>query len=349
MAAELPEINVALKTNAKTANPGMASKIAVVGAFDTLETDPIYCEDLTDAYTKLGTDGTTYKGCSCLDKLFVGASDLIAVNITTESSGTRSTTLTSTNLTDALAKIKGEDFDLLFVAENLEDTAIAIVKTFLDDIFEIKFPAGFVVGLSRSSTSAYTTTAAAVGDHCYGIVTQQLTVNGSELTIVDSGALYCGLIAGMNVGQSMTMKTVEGVTKVNPALTFETGDAGLLLMKAGITTLKCQDRVNDTYVVVNSEQPNGYDLYINRVRDYVVKQFALHQFLGERNREATLSEIEQEIDRVKNTCVNKLDLLKDIEFTVSKKNAKCVDINITKLLFEGIITKINVYITVEVE
>ena len=53
--------------------------------------------------------------------------------------------------------------------------------------------------------------------------------------------------------------------------------------------------------------------------------------------------------RIKELCVNTLDLLKDIEFEVIKKSANLVDIHITKLLFDGIITEIDVYVTVEVE
>ena len=348
MTADLPQVNVYLRKTARVINPGVASRVAVVGAFDTLETDPIYCKDLEDAYTKLGDDDT-YKGCSCLDKLFVGASDLVAVNITTENEGTRVTDLTTQNLTDALAKIKGENFDTLFVADQLADTAIAVIKAFLDENFRLKYPAGFVAGINRQNATAYVATAEAVGEFCYGLIRQQFTVNNTELSLVDSAAYYVGLIAGLNVSSSMTMKTVAGVTGVNPELTFETGDEGLVCMQNGITVLKCQDRINNRYVVVNSEQPNGYDLYINRVRDYVVKEFALHEFLGSRNRQSSLNEIIQELDRVKETCVDKLDLLKNIEYDIEKKENNCVDIHITKLLFEGVITTINVYITLEVE
>ena len=62
-----------------------------------------------------------------------------------------------------------------------------------------------------------------------------------------------------------------------------------------------------------------------------------------------MNEIKQEVDRVKNECTKTLNLLKDIEFTVEKKSADCVDIHIQKLLFDGIITEIDVYVTVEVE
>ena len=53
--------------------------------------------------------------------------------------------------------------------------------------------------------------------------------------------------------------------------------------------------------------------------------------------------------RVKELCVKTLDLLRDIEFEVIKKSASTVDIHITRLLFDGIITEIDVYVTVEVE
>jgi hypothetical protein len=147
----------------------------------------------------------------------------------------------------------------------------------------------------------------------------------------------------------MTMKTVPGVTACTPELSFETGGSGKALLEAGITTIRCANRNSGRYIVVNSEQPNGLDLYINRGRDYVVKALSLHQFLGERNRELTLSNIKFEVDRVKNECINVYDIVKDIEYSVEKKSADTVDIHITKLVFDGIITEIDVYVTVEVE
>ena len=75
---------------------------------------------------------------------------------------------------------------------------------------------------------------------------------------------------------------------------------------------------------------------------------SLHDFLGERNNDVTLNEIKHEVMRVKTECVN-LGLLKDIVYDVEKKDANTVDIHIQKLLFDGIITEIDVYVTVEVE
>lgn len=348
MTADIPKIQVFKKNNPVSLTPGMAGKIAVIGAFNTLETDPIFCADLDEAYTNLGTD-VTYNGCKVLDKLFVGADGIIAVNITTESGGTRSKTITTANLTSALAKIKKESFDILFIADTLTDTFIPIITTFTDERFLNKLPIGYIGCVTGANASAYTTTAGLLDDASYGIITQAFSVNGVSLSLLESAAYYCGVVAGMNVNQSMTAKRVPGVTALDPAYTFETGDLGKTLVGLGYTVLNCYDRANNVFEVVNSEQFNGLDLYINRVRDYVVREFALHDFLGDRNRDLTLGEIEQEVDRVKDKCVNTLDLLADIEYNVVKKNAKCVNINITKLLFDGVITEIDVYVTIEVQ
>ena len=348
MTAVVPSIHVYNKKTQLINANGQAGKVAVVGAFDTLETTPKLFTSVGEAQEEFGTDAT-YNGCKVIDKLFKGANSLLCVNITTESGGTRSKTMTTANLTAALAKIKGEDFDILFIAEVLTDTFIPIITEFLDETYEMKYPSGFIAAINGANTAANVALAALAGEHCYGLITQQLTVLGTELDLLSSAAYYCGIIAGLNVGNSMTMKQVEGVTAITPEYSFETGGEGKTLLEAGITTFKCQDRATNTYVVVNSELPNGFDLYINRVRDYVIKQFALHQFLGDRNRNATLNEIKQEVDRVKDLAVGNLDLLKDINYTVVKENASCVGINIDSLLFDGIITRINVYVRVEVE
>ena len=59
-----------------------------------------------------------------------------------------------------------------------------------------------------------------------------------------------------------------------------------------------------------------------------------------------LDEIKHEVMRV---IMLDIRFITDIEFEVIKKSASVVDIHITRLLFDGIITEIDVYVTVEVE
>ena len=349
MTAKIPTIKVYLEKGQLISRPGMAGKVALIGAFDSVETNPVLCTSLTEAQDTFGTDAT-YNGCSVLEPLYDGGvSSTLIMNFTTKSGQTADKTLTTQKLTDCLAKIKGEDWDILFIAETLTDAFVPIIQEYLDECFEIKYPAGFIGVINGSTDADNVTTAGLVGEHCYGLLTQSFSVDGTALTLLQSGAYYCGVIAGLNVGNTMTMKSIPHITAITPELSFENGGSGKILLEAGITTVKCQDRGNANYIVVNSEQPNGLDLYVNRTRDFIVKEFALHQFLGERNREATLNEIKQEIERVKDICVNTLDLLEDINYRIVKKDANCVDIYIDSLLFAGIITEIDMYVRIEVQ
>ena len=127
MTAKIPQIHRYLKKTQLINRPGMSGKIAVVGAFDSVETEPQLFATVGEAQDTFGTD-TTYNGCAVIPYLFKGASSVLAVNITTESSGSRQKTITTTNLTNALAKIKNEDWDILFVADILTDTFIPIIN-----------------------------------------------------------------------------------------------------------------------------------------------------------------------------------------------------------------------------
>ena len=349
MTAKIPQIHIYNKKTANNTGSGNAGKIACIGAFDSEESNPVLFTNVTDALGTMGDD-STFDGCACLPYLFMnGADSVLIVNTTTWSGDTPTKTIDTTALTTALTKIKGEDWDILFIAAPLTDAFITLIDTYLDATFEMKYPSGYIGALTGVNDAANIASAGLAGEHVYGLLTQSLTVNDNTLSVLLSSAYYTGLIAGMSVRNTMTMKTLPNVTGVTPELSFETGGSGKALLEAGITTIKCANRNSNRYVVVNSEQPNGFDLYVNRVRDYVIKALSLHDFLGERNNELTLSLIKFEVERIKNECVDTLDLLKDIEYIVTKKNATCAEIHISKLLFDGIITEINVYVTVEVE
>ena len=353
--ARYPDVRVKeVKKKQVQGRSGLLNNICIIGAFDTLETEPLLFDDVDKAQEVLGTD-STYNGCKVLPIIFTSGT-LLAVNTTTENEGTRVKTIDTQTLTAALSKVKGEDFDMLFVAETLTDDAIVIVDKFLDEMEEIKFPAGYINAVNRNNIDAYLTTVGKAGKHCYGLLTQQFTVNDDLYDLLETAAYYAAHIDNMNPGNSMTMKQVPGVTGVTPEYTFEFNkitDApvsdGAKLMAAGFTVVKAQSRRSDKFVVVNSEQPNGLDLYVNRVRDYVIKEMALHQFLGDRNRTPTHNEVIQELDRVKYKCIDSMDLLRDIVYTITKIDAETLKVKLVSLTFDGIITRINVEYTIEVE
>ena len=341
MSAVYPYVHVEKVAAQIISKPGVAGKIAVVGSFDTESTSPAYYNNLTDAQEALGTD-TTLNGCKCLPKLFYGASGIVAIN-------TGSEPLTTETLSSALAKIKHEDFDLLFVAEEMTDAFIPIVATFLAEIYEFKNPASYVLALNRANKEAYEATKELLGNFIIGTVSQQFIINNETYDLIESAAYYTGMIAGSNVANSMTRKNVPDMTGLVNEYTYETGDLGLWLVENGFTCFECINREEDVYQVVNSEQPNGYDLYMIRAENYIIKLFNLIRFLGEKTKPKTIDEVTQEIDRIRDYCINSLDLVNDITYTIRKAGAECVEIKLDSIKFPGVITKINMLIRVEVE
>lgn len=359
---EIPEINVLKKERQLTSQPGMAGKVAIIGAFDSEISTPVSCPDLEIAYEQLGTN-SDYNGCKCIPFLFNkngGASSILAVNITTKTktgTGDSATTtvdktLTPAKLTTALSKIKGENFNILFIADTLTDEGLSILKEFLEESSEIQKPAGLILPLTRANKSEYNATLEQLGDYIYYINTQRFSVNNVDLDLITSTAHMCGLIAGANVSKTLTSKQIDDVTNLIDEYTFEDGDLGKDLVKMGIPVLKTIDRDNDKIICVNSELPNGYDIYINRTRDYVIRAFNLNDVLGEKlgekRKEAPLNAIKSMLAGVKKNCVDTLQLLEDINYEVEKKSAKCVNVYIEDLVFASLITKINVYVGIEV-
>ena len=355
MTNTVPKIQVFNKKNPPVLDPNFAGKVCVIGAFKTEATTPKVYTDYLTAIDDLGDDDT-FNGCKVLPILFGenldigGVTSILAVNVSTKSGDTWTKTITTTNLTNALASVKRERFDIVFIADTLNDDFLPILTTFAQERYLNKFQIGYLGAVANTTKAQYEDTVELIDDSCYGIIANQtVKVNGTTLDLLQTSAFYCALVASTNVGASLTQKTLPNVEGLGSEYTFEIGDLGLYLVRAGFVVFDCYDRENNEYVIVNSQQPNGYDLYINRVRDYVLRAFALHQFLGERNRAKTLSEVSQAVAITKDQVVNGLDFLADIEYNIEKKDAKTMNVNITKLLFDDTFTEIDVYVTIEVQ
>ena len=337
-----------------TTAPGMGSRIAVIGAFDSEVSDVTVCTSKESAHAIFGTTATLndFKGTDVIDQLFVGASELLVVNITTWSDATppvASTTITTEKLTAALAKLHNEVFDFLYVADELADASQTILTTWLNSEFENKFCHGQVSQLTKSSAAAYATSAATFGKQTYYINTQQLTVNGTTLNLNQSTAYIAGLIAAREVNRSLTAKIMPDVSAVSPEYTFESGDIGAKLMELNIPILEVRNRRLQEVICVNSLLPNNLDMSINRTRDYVLNRIEAELLLGESNSEATEDTAQILVENVRNECVDDLKLLKDIQYHIERVSATEIDIVIDKLVFDGIITKVKIHYRIEVE
>ncbi|WP_296885147.1 hypothetical protein [uncultured Methanobrevibacter sp.] len=331
--------------------PGMRSTMAVIGAFDSTITEPTVCSTVTEAHTKFGTTETVdaFKGTDTIDFLFLGASKLIIVNTTTwsdDETPVADTTLTNQKLSDALTILKDEEFGSLVIAEELTDAAQTIVSNWLDTEFRGKFPHGQIAQLQKSTAAAYETSIATFRKHVYWICTQQYTYQGVQLSLNQSAALMAGYIASLEISKSLTSKIIPGITSVTPELNTETGTIGAKLLELSVPFLKVRNRLDNRYICLNSELPDGYDLYINRVRDYVIERIEAETLLGEPN---SIEAAEMIVEKVYTECVTDGKYLKDIIYHVEKEDTKTAKLVLDALVFEDVTQIVKISYTIRRE
>lgn len=329
--------------------PGMAGDVAIIGAFNSTVEEIMSFTNLADALLVFPED-PEYNGTLAIRRQFKskgGASSILIVN--TAYDGEKE--ITVGKLTEALNKIKNEKFDILFVAELLDDPAMTLISNFYKDTKRMKKPNGAILPVNRESTTDYLTTAAIFKKGgVYGLICQEFKdyYQDSTMSLVESAADYCATVAGLNVGDSLTQQLVNNVDAVNPEYLFDINDDGYLLTKAGITLLACEDRRNKLFIVQNALLPNGFDLSIQRTVDYAVKAFNLRQYLGGKKKK-TKTSIEQELNRVKKVLVNDLKIVEDIQYRVVPNTTitKCIDVFIDSITIDDIIVRINVHVNVD--
>ena len=356
MTNKIPIIKVKSEIkNIGATNPNVRDVVCLIGGFetDTNYLEPTFYPTLAAAEEDLydGSESTLPDANAALRQLFRrGVSGVLCVNISVESSGTWSRTVTKTKLENSLAAVNQLEFDILYVAAELTDELITVIDTEASARFEDKKPFGYIGVGSRASASAYTTTANKLGEYNYAFLTQTLKLDGDEsaLSLIESGAYLTNLIATMNVGESLTAKVLDEVVAVGTTYTFGESDLGTTLVGLGYFVVRLVNPAENTYECVNSATNNGLDLYMNRVRDYIVNDFALREFLGEMNNQATLDSIGMECNRLLVKFRDELGVVEDITYAVEKASADKVNVILNTIQFAGVITEIDVFITIEV-
>lgn len=353
--ATYPKIEVIEEAvNINDSVPGMASSIAVIGAFNSTITDLTSVQSDTQAHQLFGTTETVddFKGTDTIDYLFIGASDLLVANITTWTDAETpepETTLTNAKLESALAKLKNQEFNILMIAEELTDEAQTMVTTWLANEFKGKFPHGQVLSFSRQNAQAYTTSVATLRNNVYYPNTQRINWYGTLLSLNQSTALMAGLIASRDINRSLTAKILDGVTGVSPLYNTEAGEIGAKLLELNIPFIDSRNPRLNKYICVNSKLPNGLDLSINRSRDYILSRLEVETQLGEQNGDLTMETLNSIVESVREEAINTLQLCKDIKYHIERVSSECVDIVIDKIIFDGIITEIKIHYSVEVQ
>ena len=333
-----------------TANPYIKDVVCLIGGFETTEkaNEVFFAETLAEAEAVYGSDVTIDANAALKQVFRREISGAVIVNISSGSGDNIQRNITTAKLNSALAVLNDIEFDTLYVIEDSADGNIEALATFAAARFEAKKPFTSIITCTRASKAAYETTIGKVGDYAIAVLTQPLEVNGEELSLVESGAYLLNTIVRMNVGQSLTAKVLEEVTDVLTVYDESTTVKLSEMVGMGYFVVRSINPIEGTYEVVNSANANGLDMYMTRVLSYIVNEFALRRYLGERNNTATLSGISMECNRLLTMFRDDLQLVENITYAVSKRDAETVDVILNTIEFSGIITEIDVAITIEV-
>ena len=359
MAVE-PRITVTKRASEQiNVNPNYAGDIAIIGAFNSEITDLTVCANVTEAKTKFGIMGTEgdFKGTDAIPLLFNGASSLLVANITTWTDDTTpvaETTLTDAKLTAALNKLHHVDFDILFIAEELSDSQQEIVTAWLDAEFEAKYPHGQVAELTKSTAAAYETSVSKFNDKVFYINSQSYGFNGETLGLNRSTALIAGFIAGTQTNVSLTNKEITGVTSVTPEYSTAAGELGAALLSLNIPFLKrrfISGRKQNVFYCVNSALPDGFDIYVYRVRDQILKDIQAELILGQQNGPVTENGVVTLMEGLKQRYVQDYGKVNDIKYHIEadSDNSQCINIVIDEIVFNDIITLVNIFYNIRIE
>ena len=333
-------------------NPLIRDTVCLIGGFETTEhsLEPYNVTTIQEARQIYGDD-VQYDGNAALEQILGDntVSNVVVVNISSGNGDNIQRNLTQAKLDNAITALDLINFDILFVASELTDTFLKSVTDFAESRFENKVPFGYVTAFTRANNSAYQTTAEKLGDWNYAAVIQRLEVNDDELSLIETGAFIVKQLATMSIGESLTAKTITSITGINSndVKTFNPADDGAVLTGYGYLLFRLINATTNTYEAVNSANPNGLDVYVSRTRDAIVNDFALREFLGNQSNTITLDLIKMECSRIA-TQFKELGLIENMSYVVEKKDSETVNVIINSIEFAGVITEIDVYITIEV-
>ena len=357
--AIIPKITVTQVDNVPKGQPGRAGKLALVAEFSKTLSQPVSVKDYPEAIAEATTGPVTDSspiGDQVIEPLFRGgATDVLLVDINPSTAGSP----TGAEIVTAATSLD-ENYDILLTPYVLSDTHLGSIKSYIDDRFTASHPVALISPVTRSAAADYVTTAGIFADGgTFGLMTQQYTVNNTLLSLAQTAAYYAGLICKRKVDASFTMKTLEGVEGVTEELTFaQSSDLGYKLVEAGYPIAKCLNRSDKNFVIMNSRLPHkviatdgtevNLDLYMERTINYIINLFNLENYFGEKNKPATLDAIEQRLASLRRECIEDQELAEDIIYSVEKVNRDKVKAKIEEIVFDGVITEIDVDVSYDV-
>ena len=350
-----PDVVVTDVEKIKTKSYGDAGKVALIGAFPTATIQVKSYTKLEDAQADLGAT-TIPEGCvsyGCLPYIFnqdnqsKGVEEVIIVN-TNYAASSLSYTITNELLAAALLVLSDEDFDILTIADsiNLEaagpNSSVIVnplwntLKSFVDSQYRNQQPFGIITSMNIDATSS-------TGDATlesfktlyndkgvYKIVSTPVHLKNdtNALSLAQSGCWHAAFTAGRAVNKSETGKIYKNLKGVDTKTLFPISTvSGKIdwenLVDSGIHTMKYHNRRLQSIKCINNMTPVGWDMKVERVKNYMVKRVQFTDVFGEDNNEPTLDFVKGLFEYEKEAAL-KNNYLTNMEYEITHCSKDCI-------------------------
>lgn len=388
-----PHIEVYDVQSVSTIGYGNAGKIAVIGAFPSatfkmdLFTRLDDAEEAVKGAYKLPNDNSvenasktvvpsTYTAFYCLEYVFnntkqsKGAESVLLVN-TNYNKGTLVQESSNTDIANACLLLAEEDFDILTIAEPIKlavtissaltlNPICATLKSFVDSQFLAQKPFGIITGFDFTDATtailqAFQTLFADKG--IFKAVSTPVRINGDAeaLNIAQSGCWHSAFTAGRAVNKSESAKPYDDLVGLNSKDVFPVGASITFknLLDNGFHTTRYRNRRLSLIECLSSVTPAGYDMKIERVKNYIIKRLTLADALGDDNTRVTrdylkgLFEYERQLAIANNYLVDMEYELIPIDSETISAELKLYIADIVRVIKLNVEVKIAVYEEVE--
>lgn len=328
---------------------GAAGKIALVGAFPSVEFKLGLFTTAAQAKAAVVDSGETttgFKAYDCLDYIFnssrtiQGPESVVIVNTNYGKQETSTNAMTNAELGAAFVLLAEEDFDILTLGEPITlkatggiDAKCETIKAFVNSQFLNQKPFGVITsfdltGATATELATFKTLFNEQG--IYKAVVTQNHINGdvSALTLEQSAAWQAAYTAGRAVNLSETAKTYPTLIGNNtkdqyPASTTASVITFNNLRENGFHTIDYKDRRQQIVKCISNITPVGYDMKIERVKNYMVKRLALSDYLGEDHTSVTKDMIKGRFEYERGLAIRS-NLITDMQYTLISVDAETV-------------------------
>lgn len=381
-----PHIEVYDVEQVAQASYGNAGKIALVGAFPSatfklgLFTRLDDARDAVKGTYRLPEDNSaensakdpvpnTYTSFYCLDYIFnvtnqsKGAESVLLVN-TNFGKGSLVQAVSNTDLATAFTLLAEEDFDILTIADNVGLTAVVSSETVLNPIWETvksfinsqylnQRPFGVITGIDMTSATpaicdSFNATFSDKG--FFKAVSTPVKINGDAeaLNIAQSGCWHSAFTAGRAVNKSETAKPYDTLIGENSKDVYPmTGTITYKkLLDCGFHTTRYRNRRLGTIECLSNVTPAGYDMKIERVKNYMIKRLTLADILGDDNIKPTRDYIKGVFEYEKQLAMAN-NYLVDMDYQLLSLDSETVQAELHLYIPDIIrVVKLNVQVTI---